>query len=151
MKKYVKRVQQVASPGRGCAAESGGKQDISPKIGEKEKVSGEWEGLTQLIFHGGKETVTIADADRDLFICNFDLALADMLDLADGNDIGTMRPDELPRRQFLRDGLQRHQRQNGFSGQVDLDVIVEPFDIKDFLEIDLDHLVIGFDEDIPFL
>ena len=52
--------------------------------------------LIELVFHGGKEAFAIADADGDILVAYLDLAFADMLDLADGDDIGAVGPYELP-------------------------------------------------------
>src|ERR1700722_18819068 len=88
--------------------------------------------LIQFIFHGCKKTLTVANADGYFFIRDLDLAFTDMLDLADRDDVGAVCPDE-------------------FAGKINLDIIIEPFDIENFLQVDLDHLVVRFDENISFL
>ena len=105
----------------------------------------------ELVLHGGEKALAVTNANGYLFIGDLDLAFADVLDLADGDDIAAMRAYEFPRRQFLGNGLQRHERENGLAREVDLYIVVETFDVEDLFQVDLYHLIIGLDKDVAFL
>lgn len=61
--------------------------------------------LAELVFHGGEKALAIANADGYFLICDLDLALADVLDLTDRDDVRTVCPDELAGGKFLCDRL----------------------------------------------
>src|SRR6185437_9420482 len=105
----------------------------------------------QLILHGGEKALAVANADGYFLVADLDLAFADVFDLADGHDIAAVRTDEFPRGKLLRDGLERHQREDRLTGEVYFYIVVEAFDIEDLLEVHFYHLVVGLDKDVSFL
>ena len=107
--------------------------------------------LVQLIFHGGEEAFAVANADGYLFVGDLYFAFADVFYFADGDDIAPVCSYEFFGRELLGDGLQGHERQDRLAWQVYFYIIIEAFHIQDLLEVDLYHLVVGFDEDIAFL
>src|SRR5882757_5613979 len=116
----------------------------------KEPQRGECQSV-KFIFHSGEKTFAIAYADGDLFFPDLDLAFADVLDLAGRHDIRAVSAYEFAGRKFQGNGLEGHQREDGPAGQIDLDIVVKPLDIKYFLQVHLYHQIIRFDEDVALL
>ena len=59
-----------------------------------------------------------------------------------------MDPHEAVFREFFLDAHQAHKRHDGtfLIGKVDLDIIIEPFDVLDIIVVEFDDRIAGFSE-----
>src|SRR5882724_3547325 len=101
------------------------------------------------LFNAGKDGFFVAAAERDLFACEVDDLVADVPYAGNGNDIRPVDADELRGRQHGQYGFQGQPCDQWLLGfQVDLQIIVQRFDIEDIGDPDLDEAVIGAEEKI---